>query len=332
MKKLTVLLVGLMVVALVSPARAGITVSGVAQAQIVNDESLVGKELSFSAKRARLIARGDLGDKVGVFAQLDLLAAQPVTGLSLSTGSVESNITLLDLVMDYDLGAIGKIGVGRFLIPFGLQSPVPVYNLHTINYSQVVTKLLGPALRDIGIRLVGKYDIVDYALGYVNGSETKYYITSNSDDNDAKGVAGRIGISVPGVKGLGVGVSVVSNKAGATKTTFDRTGADVKYDADPISVQLEYITGDTAGVKASGYYLEAGYKIGSLQPMIRYESYDPNTDADATTAQQELTILAAGANVYIGKNAKVQIFSETKTEKPTDLKNNAVIVQTAVKF
>lgn len=318
MKKLTVLLVGLIVVALALPATAQVKVSGFGQAQLVNDESKVDKELYFAAKRARIVAKGDLGDKVGMFAQLEIAT---------------DKINVLDLTMDYDLAPIGKIAIGRRTVPFGLQNPVSPYNLHTINYAQVVSNLIGTGGRDLGLYISGKYDIVDYVVGYINGADVtgvvnNVYLTTNAEDNNEKDLVARVGVSVPGVAGLGAGVSIYNGKTGTAKTTRNRTGIDAKYEKDAIYAQLEYITGEDGTTKKAGYYLEAGYKIGSLQPMIRYDFYDPNSDV----SDNENTITAIGANVYIGKNAKVQIFSETKTEKPTDSKNNAVIVQTAIKF
>jgi len=314
MKKFTVLLVGLMVVALALPAKAEVKLSGFAQAQIVNDESLANK-LSFAGQRVRFIAKGDLGDKVGAFIQVEGLTA---------------DMNVLDVVMDYDLGTAGKVAIGRFCIPVGLQNPVSPYNLHTINYALVVQNLVGKGARDIGIRWTGKYDIVDWALAYINGTGAGVAATSVvAEDNDEKDIVARVGVSVPGVAGLGAGVSIYSGKAGALKTDRKRTGIDVKYEKDAISAQLEYITGEDGTTKKNGYYLEVGYKINDLlQPMIRYDFYDPNTDL----SDNENTITAIGANVYLGKNAKVQIFSETKTEKPTDIKNDVITVQTAVKF
>lgn len=321
MKKLTVLLVGLIVVALALPATAQVKVSGFAQAQLVvsEGETAVSSAPYFTAKRARLVAKGDLGDKVGVFAQLEIAT---------------SLINVLDLLMDYDLAPIGKIAIGRRTVPFGLQNPVSPYNLHTINYAQVVSNLIGTGGRDLGLYISGKYDIVDYVIGYINGADVtgvvnNVYLTNNRDNNDEKDIVARVGVSVPGVAGLGAGVSIYNGKTGTAKTTRNRTGIDAKYEKDAIYAQLEYITGEDGTTKKNGYYLEAGYKVTSLlQPMIRYDFYDPNSDV----SDNENTITAIGVNVYLGKNAKVQIFSETKTEKPTDTKNDVLAVQTAVKF
>jgi len=317
MKKLTVFLVGLMIVGLTLPARGEIKVSGFAQAQLINDESKTGKELYFTAKRARVIAKGDLGNKVGMFAQLEI-----------ATG----DINVLDVIMDYDLvPGIAKVGIGRRTVPFGLQNPVSPYNLHTINYAQVVSGLLGTGWRELGLFVSGKFNIVDYIFAYVNGSETStgghILVAGNTEDNDVKDIAARIGVSIPTIAGLGAGVSIYSGKAGAAETKKNRTGVDVKYEKDAIYAQAEYITGKTGSIEATGYYLEAGYKVAIIQPMVRYDSYDPDTDIK----DDEITIIALGANCYLGQNAKVQIFYESKDEKPS-VDNNVLTVQTAIKF
>ncbi len=321
MKKLTVLLVGLMVVGLALPASAALTLTGFAQGQLVlqEGEADVSSAPYFTAKRVRLVAKGDLGDKVSAFAQMEL-----------ATG----DINVLDLLMEYQLASVAKISLGRRTIPFGLQNPISPYNLYTINYAKVVSSLIGSGGRDLGLFVSGKYEIVDYILGYINGSDTTGVVNNgllsvNRENNSVKDIVFRIGASIPPVAGLGVGVSMYSGKLGAAETKRNRTGIDAKYDKGAIFAQLEYIMGTDGTTDRSGYYLEAGYKLADigLQPMIRYESYDPNVDVD----DNETTILAVGANYDLGKNAKLQLFYESKDETPA-VEDNVLALQAAVKF
>jgi phosphate-selective porin len=289
---------------------AEVKVKGFTQIQIVNDASKVGRELYFTVKRARAIVKGAVTEKVGVFSQLEMFTD-------------ERNI--LDVVIDYDLGTCGKIAVGRFTKPFGLQNPVSPYNLHTINYGQVVANLIGSGGRDFGLRLMGKTESISWALAYINGADGGTTVAETADDNDIKDIVGRVGFSP--TEGMGIGVSMYSGKAGVLRTAVNRQGFDVKYEKDSIYAQLEYIMGLDFTTDKSGYYLEAGYRVGDLQPIIRYDFYDDDT----SSADDEKTITALGLNYYIEDSAKIQLICETKTEIP-EVVNNVVIVQTAVKF
>jgi phosphate-selective porin len=316
MKKL--LIVSLLLTMFGMIVKAEVKVSGFVQVQLVNDESLVGKELYATCKRARIIAKGDMGDKVELFAQLETLTKE---------------VNLLDLVVEYNLGTFGKIGLGRFCIPVGLQNSVSPYNLHTINYAQVVQKLVGSGARDFGIRWTGKYSVIDWNLACINGADGSTTVSNDKEDNDVKDIALRVGVSIPMISGLGIGVSAYDGKAGATKTEKKRLGADLKYEKDPVYLQGEYISGKDGETEKSGMYVELGYKIGGLQPIARYEVYDGDTKVEDST---EITITAIGINYYIGKNSKIQLIYEMKKDKLgaslSDIKNDVMIAQVAAKF
>lgn len=318
MRKLTVAIIMTAIFTMMtSLASAEIKLSGFAQAQLVNDQALVDKEIYFTVKRARLIAKGDLGNKVGIFAQLETFTAA---------------INVLDLVIDYDLGQVGKIGIGRFTIPFGLQNPVSPYNLHTINYAQVVQKLIGSGGRDFGARLTGKYQVVDWTVAVINGADGGTTVISTVEDNNVKDVVARVGITTP-VKGLGVGISAYSGEATVLELTKNRTGADIKYEQGPVYAQAEFINGKDGLIKREGYYLEAGYKFGKLQPIVRYDVYDGNTDVEDSS---EIKILAGGVNLYCNDLVKCMFIYESKDDNLgaslADIDNDAWIFQTAVKF
>lgn len=299
-----------------APAVGMLKLSGFAQAQVVNDQALINKQTYFTLKRARIIAAGNVTDKIGLFSQVEMFT---------------DKINILDLVIDYNLDSFGKIGLGRFTIPFGLQNTVSPFNLNTINYAQVVQKLVGSGGRDFGLRWTGKYKIADWSLAVINGADGGTTVNSTTDDNNVKDLAVRLGV-MP-ITGLGIGVSVYAGEAGALEVTKERLDADVKYDVDKIYAQGEYISGKDDVIKKAGYYLEAGYKFGALQPMIRYDVYDGNTDMEDAS---EIKIFALGANYYLTPNAKVQLIYEIKDDKLGvdfgDIDNNAAIMQVAVKF
>lgn len=295
---------------------AEIKVNGIGQVQIINEESSNDTITYFTIKRARLIAKGNVADKVGLFVQLEAFTKE---------------INILDLVIDYDLGTIGKLGIGRFTIPFGAQNPVSVYDLHTINYAQVVQKLVGSGGRDFGLRLIGSYNLVNWRLALINGSDGGTTVNSSSENNKVKDIIARIGV-VP-VEKLNVGGSIYIGKSGVNEVEKTRYGVDVSYLKDPIYAQAEYIQGKDGDLEKAGYYLELGYKIGKIQPIVRYDVYDGDTSVEDSS---EINIIAAGLNLYIAETAKVQLIYEIKNDKLgtnlEDIKNNVLILQTAVKF
>jgi hypothetical protein len=248
-----------------------------------------------------------------------------------------NQVNVLDLVLDYNMQEYGKIGLGRFAVPFGIQNPISPFNLTTINYSQVVTRTFG-AGRDFGIRWTGKYNIVDWMVAGINGNDGGVYAVNTADDNSIKDIVGRVGVTP--VKGLGIGASLYSGKTPVTvggvvisNLPKDRTGFDVKYELDPVYLQGEYITAKDNTTNKMGYYAEAGYKIGKFQPVARYEAYDGDTSVEDNS---EIKILAPGLNFYPNKSVKLQFIYELKTDKLstsfTDKYNDAWYFQSSVKF
>lgn len=301
-----------------APATPSVKVSGFAQAQIVYDSSQRNKELYATLKRARVLVNGDLGNRIGLFAQAEFFTA---------------NINILDLVIDYNAGAFGKVGLGRFCVPFGLQNPISPYNLVTVNYSQIVSKTFGPAGRDYGLRWNGKYKMLEWIVAGINGSDNSMYANTATavEDNNIKDIAGRVGF-LP-FKGFGIGASIYRGQSTALEAKRDRTGGDIRYDKGPIYFQGEYIAALDKATDSAGYYAEAGYKFGKFQPIARYEAYDGNTDTEDAS---EITIMAGGLNYYVSPNTKLTLIFEGKTDKAapglTDRYNDVWTFQTAVKF
>ncbi|MHB9154192.1 MAG: hypothetical protein ACYC5N_00700, partial [Endomicrobiales bacterium] len=240
-------------------AGAEMHVTGFAQVQAVYDESQTDREVYFTAKRARLIAKGSF-EKVGLFAQMETFTAA---------------INLLDLVIDYELESFGRVGLGRFTVPFGIQNPVSPYNLYTINYAQVVQRLIGSGARDFGLRWAGKYNMFNWTVVGINGSDGGTTVVLATENNNVKDITGRLGLSPR--KGIDVGFSAYNGEAGAAKTAKSRLGLDVKYENDSVLAQAEYIMGKDGSTEKAGYYIEAGYTFTALnprlQPIVRYEHY-----------------------------------------------------------
>jgi len=303
---------------------AEIKVGGFGQIQYYYDEASSGAS-KFIAKRARLRALATLTDRVGFFTQLDFIGG-PALATTLNTP------ILNDARLDVTLCPYSKLSAGQFCIPFGIETPISPYNLEAINYSYVVTNLTG-YLRDVGVMLSGKYSwpdyFFDYSLALVNG--TGY---NKAEDNKYKDLVGRLGFNY---KGFGLGASLYTGKKGA-KADLDkmRTGVDAKFDKGPFFFQAEYIQAkdDTSktsdDISSQGYYLLAGYKILSyLQPMVKFDLWDPNTD----TKNNQVTKIALGGNWLFSPAAKLQLFYDIKgEEKEPEVKNNCFTAQLAMTF
>ncbi|MFH1823718.1 MAG: hypothetical protein ABH873_00610 [Candidatus Firestonebacteria bacterium] len=330
-KGLMTIVVFLVVLVCITPAwTAEIKVNGLAQTQFVYDASLIGKETSFTVKRARAIVKGDLGDNIGLFSQLEMFT---------------NAINILDLVIDYNVVGVAKIGVGRFTKPFGLQNPGSSYNLHTVNYAQVVSRLIGSGSRDFGVRLIGNCAGIDWTVAVINGNDGGATVStatvantvtgvvtttvSSTDSNIAKDIVARIGITP--FENLTIGSSIYKDSSSSEATS--RVGGNLKYEKTPIYIQVEYIYGKDGGLDRNGGYIEAGYSIEKIQPIVRAEYYDGNASVEDSS---EIMIAAFGLNYYINDSAKIQLICELKKDKLgaglTDAMNDGFIIQTAVKF
>jgi hypothetical protein len=272
-----------------------IKIGGFGQVQIA-DGSAPGNHLACDVKRLRLTVKSDVTEKIGYYAQFDMLSAT-------------SN--LLDFLIDYDLGAAGRLGVGRFRRPFGLQHTFSTFDLNTINYSQAVSKILVSGSRDFGLRLMGKRGPANWVLGLVNGAYPAQFVTLIGDDDDVKDMVGRAGLRI--LRSLEIGASGYFARSSSSGPQEIKAGADLRYEKCGILIQTEAIYAkDGSRLERAGGYLEAGYRIRRIQPIIRYDLYDADTRGPTTN---EKTILAAGANYFFNEKAVVRFIFEEHVDR-----------------
>jgi phosphate-selective porin len=279
---------------------------------------------TFKLLRARPRVKGDLGEHIDFFVQLDL---------AYST-------VMRDAWLELDYVNYAKLRMGQFLLPFGWQTPVSPYNLLTINYAQVVDKLNGgDDLRDIGLMLHGNFkdcgtpilDKFNYAVAGVNGEGS-----NASDQNDPKNFVGRVGFKP--LDGLDLGASYYVGKRGSAKYDRKRWGVDAIYKLDNLLIQGEYIdssddtvasTIETHTLEGKGYFVEVGYKITpQIQPVFKYDVWDPKVAG----TYGELTKYVVGLNVYLNDWVKVQGAYEFREEEKNDVNDDALFVQLGLAF
>ncbi len=66
----------------------------------------------------------------------------------------------------------------------------------------------------------------------------------------------------------------------------------------------------------------------NLQPVVKYESYDPNTDADDDVN----TTITFGVNYFFNDWTRLQLNYLYKAEEPTEISNDEILMQLQVKF
>jgi hypothetical protein len=302
-----VLLCGLLFVLVETAAASDVDIkfSGFGQFQYYYEQ---GSNISkFVPKRVRFKATGTYTDRVGFFVQHDFWGA----------GGTPPAPLLFDARLDYTICPCAKLSAGQFTVPFGIETPISPYNLDAITYSYVVgagwptgTGLF-PYIRDLGVMLWGTYPKDDwkaaYNLAVFNGRGF-----NQVEENRPKDVVGRLAGSW---KWATLGGSYYYGKAGAISDSLQdkmRYGVDLKLDRDPFLLQAEFIQGKDDTVTRRGYYALAEVKLWKvLQPVVKYDVWDPNT----STGDNQINKIAGGLNWYFSPNSKLQAIYEVKGEE-----------------
>lgn len=252
---------------------------------------------------------------------------------------------LLDYFITWKrLGKWANLSVGQFKQPFGLELSTACHKLHTINRSRVANELASP-FRDLGVMVSGKSgdlsiagldneNLIQYQLAYVNGCGL-----NNVDTVTYKDIVGRVVLSP--FEFISVGGSYRTGKKNNPDPSIEkadertRWGADISIDYANFLIQGEYISGTDKGSKivggggcgggsgsivpgtfeSNGFAALLLYKTPwNIQPLIKYESYDPNVDEDY---DKESTI-TFGINYFFNEWTRLQINYLYNAEESSD--------------
>ena len=255
---------------------------------------------------------------------------------------------LLDGFVTYSrLAPYASISMGQFKSPFSLELNTSCAGLYTINRSKVVTSLAAPG-RDIGMMLYGDYKkMVSYNFALMNGTGKGV-----KDDNKGKDIVGRI--VVHPVEFADVGFSFRKGKsapqtAGATEEDErTRFGGELQIKYADFLVQGEYICGENIGSipitggcgdiigyeqgtgEQNGFFVQAMYMTQwNLQPVIKYESWDPDIDAEKDLEQ----IITFGVNYFLNDWTRIQFnYLYCAEEDEMEVDNDQILIQVQVKF
>jgi len=230
-----------------------------------------------------------------------------------------------------------NVSFGQFKSPFGLELTTPCQALHTVNRSRVVSELASP-FRDMGImflgstgELFGMKNLISYRFAITNGTGMNVF-----DDDKYKDYIGRLVVTP--MEGLSIGASYkfgkqASQSGADTPDQHQRWGADISFNKYNVLFQAEYIDGNDKGstligggcgeegtlvegdFKRNGFMAMLGYKTKwNIQPIIKFESYDPDTNTEFNK-QQDWTY---GINYWFNEWTRVQLNYVYRAEESSD--------------
>ncbi len=287
---------------------------------------------TFRFKRARLGARGKIK---GDFSYYFMLETSPFIGAS-------GDAYLMDAFVTYTADNWARISVGSFKQPFSLEVATPCHNLATIDRSIVADQLVAPQ-RDFGIAVFGgnKYNKLNYAVALMNGRGLKV-----KDDNAKKDIIGRVTYKVTDFMTIGGSFRYgypTPNNDDDSRTTY---GGEIVLAFNNLKIQSEYIYDEGAyfsgagggcgadpvalGEKRDGAYAMVSYDTKwNLQPIFKYEYFDPNIDVMDIGYQEMMTI---GANYFFNDKIRLQINYQAHIETINNVDNDMLLAQLQVKF
>ena len=260
----------------------------------------------------------------------------------------DGQVFLLDAFVTYSRFNFARVSVGQFKKPLGLELTTPCSGLHTIMRSEVVNELTGPTNRDMGMMILGGNNTtkLSYRVAIMNGSGLN---TLNSDS--FLDYYGRL--DVRPIKGITLGGSFLFGRDAATTEGAKnderwRYGADIDIQFKNLRVQSEYLYGNDIGsyttgggcdggpaevhqgsIQREGFFVMAMYNITpAIQPIVKYEEYDADIKND--DLMHQTTTL--GLNYFFNDWTRLQINYLYKAEDPSEIKNDALLMQIQVKF
>ena len=267
---------------------------------------------------------------------------------------------ILDAFISYNrLGPWAKISVGQFRSPFGLELSTPCHMLHTINRSAVVGELAGN--REFGVMISGGTDTLSifgsktknlfgYQFALLNGNGKNV-----QDDNRYKDIVGRVTFHPFEFVTLGASYRYGKHPAispdAQQEDERERFGLDLELKYKNFLVQGEYIQGSDVGSYTTGggcgdplelhegsadrhgYFVQAMYMTPwKVQPVVKYEFYEPNNDADVTLDQ--FSTITYGLNIFPNEWTRLQINYLYNVEENgnVEFSNDALLIQAQVLF
>jgi hypothetical protein len=268
---------------------------------------------------------------------------------------------LLTAFISYNRWApYAKITIGQFKVPFGLELSTGCHKLHTVNRSEVVGQLAGP-WRDMGIMVAGgtggkslfgskTENFFGYSLALTNGTGVNTF-----DNNRKKDFIGRLTFHPFEFITLGASYRTGKHPTEIEDSDDDhrsRFGVDLELKYKDFTIQGEFIDGSDKGsyttgggcheplkviqgsVARNGFFIQGMYMTKwDLQPVIKWDLYDPNTSEELGLNDQQ-SVITYGLNYFFNERTRLQINYLYKAEENAlvEVPNDALLVQLQVTF
>jgi hypothetical protein len=287
---------------------------------------------TFRFKRARIGVRGKVMDD---FSYYFMLETSPFIG---STGDAY----LMDAFVTWNKHNWSRVSVGSFKQPFSLEVSTACHSLTTIDRSIVADQLVAPQ-RDFGLMVLGgnKYTKFNYAVALMNGRGLKV-----KDDNQKKDIVGRLTYKVTDFATIGASFRYgypIPNNNDDTRTTF---GGELLVKLNNFTLQGEYIYDEGAyfsgaaggcgttpvelGEKRDGAYAMLTYDTKwKVQPVFKYEYFDPNIDVKDIGYQEMMTL---GFNYFFNDKVRLQMNYQAHIETINNVDNDMLLAQLQIKW
>jgi len=294
------------------------------------------EELTFTFNRARIGAVGNVPYDISYYVMMEF-------------GPFKTDSPyLLDAFITYTrFGEKAKISFGQFKQPFGLERNTACSGLHTVERS-LATETLAMD-RDMGIMFLGTLDgKFSYNIALMNGTGI-----NAEDTNRGKDIVGRVSYAPLDLVTVGTGFrygKAPNADAGVEDDDiFTRASADFTVNYKDFLFQGEYIYAKDEGsyttgggcsglplethngdIRRQGFFVTALYETKwNLQPVYKYELYDPNMDNETDIAHFH----TIGFNYFINEWTRVQVnYRRGIEEQVPALDNDAFFLQMQVKF
>jgi phosphate-selective porin len=289
-------------------ASQSLELSGYTQVRYTRtDEDING----FRIRRARAGLKGEILKKINYALQIDA-SKSPI---------------LLDARVEITFSPYARLTLGQFKVPFGLENLTSSSALDTINRSQTVENLcpgrdIEAQGRDIGVALSGKFSRIEYNLGVFNGEGS-----NRTDTNEKKDLVARLGFHP--FDFLTLSLSHYQGKStlfgGNSVVDRDRTGVDIFFVHEQLSVKGEYIAARDYQADRYGWYVQGGYYLvpDKIQAIVKYDSYDADRDIQGDRTD----VITLGLNWFFSKIIRLQINYEHHTEGLTGTSENVILAQ-----
>ena len=228
-----------------------------------------------------------------------------------------------------------KLGLqaGLLDIPFGIDYQVFAAPDRKLVSPPLVTDLMmAGGWGDVGINLYGSLSRMNYNLYVVNGmgEDGGNPVSQLNDNNNAKTIGGRIGISPKEDVEMGLSYTQGPYLDDNTRDDITRMGVAIQAVYKVVKLRAEYIAGkeeipEAKANKHNGYYAQLlGNVTKKLYSVARYGRWKPEGDDEVT----RLTI-ALGYDFI--ENASIRIEFQTNKEEPEE-DNNLASAQVVMSF